>query len=224
MNIFKSSVALILSGGLALSACTPTNPSNLSSDANPNRNTQTGAIAGAIVGAGIGAVSNSSNKTAAVLGGAAVGALGGGAIGRTLDNQEAELRQQLNNQGITIQNAGDRLIVSFPNDITFATGSAEVQSGLVSDLQTVAGVLTRYPNSAVQVIGHTDSVGDATFNLGLSQQRASAVAAVLSNNGVAGSRIQTIGKGEEQPIASNLTEEGKARNRRVEVIIIPKGA
>jgi outer membrane protein OmpA-like peptidoglycan-associated protein len=224
MNILKSSVALALCGGLALSACSPTNPANLSSDANPNRNTQSGAIAGAIVGASVGALSNSSNKAAAVLGGAAVGALGGGAIGRTLDNQERELREQLSNQGITIQNTGDRLIVSFPNDITFATGSSTVQPVLVSELQTVAGVLTRYPNSAVQVIGHTDSVGDATFNLGLSQQRARAVAGILQGNGVASSRIQTIGKGEEQPIASNLTEEGKAQNRRVEVVVIPNGA
>ncbi|WP_146346448.1 OmpA family protein [Phaeobacter marinintestinus] len=219
---FKAPIAAAVCGVFLLGACTPTNPANLDASADPNKNTKTGAIIGGLVGAGLGAVSNSSNKTAAVLGGAVVGAAAGGAIGNSLDQQEAELRQQLANQGITITNTGDRLIVSFPNDITFATDSYTVKSALTPELQTVAGVMVKYPKSTVQVIGHTDSDGDATYNLGLSQRRANAVADILQSNGVSYERLSVIGQGEAQPIASNLTPEGKAQNRRVEIVVIPK--
>lgn len=221
INLKAPAVAVFCTAFL-VGACSPTDPSNLDANADPNKNTRTGAIVGGILGAGIGAVSNSSNKTAAVLGGAALGAAAGAAIGDSLDRQEAELRQQLANQGITITNTGDRLIVSFPNDITFATDSYTVRSELVPELQTVASVMVKYPNSSIQVIGHTDSDGDATYNLGLSQRRANAVADVLQANGVAFERLTTVGQGEAQPIASNLTPEGKAQNRRVEIVVFPK--
>lgn len=198
-------------------------PASLDSSTDPNKNTKTGALIGGLLGAGIGAVSNSSNKTAAVLGGAALGAAAGGAIGYNLDQQEAELRQQLANQGITVVNTGDRLIVTFPNDITFDTDSYTVKSSLVPDLQTVASVMVKYPKSTIQVIGHTDSDGDATYNLGLSQRRANAVADILQANGVGYERLSVVGEGEANPIASNLTPEGKAQNRRVEIVVIPQG-
>lgn len=221
---FKSlPIIAVTCGAFALTACTSTNPANLDSSTDPNKNTKRGALIGGLVGAGIGAVSNSSNKTEAVLGGAVVGALGGAAIGHNLDAQEAELRQTLANQGIGIVNTGEKLIVTFPNDLTFATDSYTVKPSLVSDLQTVASVLVKYPKSNVQVIGHTDSSGEATYNLGLSQQRANAVADVLQSNGVGYDRLNVTGVGENQPVASNLTPEGKAQNRRVEVIVIPKG-
>ncbi len=223
-NILKAPVALTLCGALVLSACSPTNPANLDGSTDPNKNTKTGAIIGGLVGAGIGAVTGGGNRTAAVLGGAALGAAGGAAIGNNLDQQEAELRQQLTNQGITITNTGDRLVVTFPNDITFDTDSFAIKPDLMPQLQTVAGVLTRYPNTRVQVVGHTDSDGSATYNLGLSQQRANAVADVLQAGGVGFERLSVIGQGEANPIASNLTPEGKAQNRRVEIVVIPNGS
>ena len=73
----------------------------------------------------------------------------------------------------------------------------------------------------MQVVGHTDSDGEAAYNIGLSERRANAVADVLQSDGVPYNRLRTIGRGEEQPIATNLTPEGKAQNRRVEVVIIP---
>lgn len=219
MTNFKLPVAAVLSGAVLVGACSPTNPNNLDASSDPNKNTKTGAIIGGIVGAGIGAITG--EGTAAVLGGAALGAAGGAAIGNNLDQQEAELRQQLTNQGITITNAGDRLIVTFPNDITFATDSSTVMPTLVPQLETVAAVLVRYPNTTVQVIGHTDSDGDATYNLGLSDRRANAVADILQASGVTFDRLRIIGRGEDNPIASNLTPEGKAQNRRVEIVVIP---
>lgn len=83
--------------------------------------------------------------------------------------------------------------------------------------------LVNYPNSNVQIIGHTDSDGDATYNQGLSERRANAVADILQANGVSYNRIRTIGQGENNPVASNLTPEGKSQNRRVEIVVVPSG-
>lgn len=219
MTILKFSTAAVLIGALSLSACT--DPARLDPN-DPQRNAKQGALFGGLLGAGIGAVSGAKNKTTAVLAGAAAGAIVGGALGAQLDKQEAELRAQLASDGITIHNTGDRLIVSLPNDITFATDSFEVRPALRSDINKVASHLLRYPDMDVQVIGHTDSDGDAAYNIGLSQRRANAVADILQAGGVSYDRIVTIGRGEAQPIASNLTEAGKAQNRRVEIVMIPR--
>lgn len=219
MMTLKMPMAALLVAAFGLTACT--DPSGLRQPGDKEKN---GLIAGGLIGASIGALSNSSNKTAAVLGGAAVGALAGGIIGSQLDKQEAELRQSISNSGITIVNTGDRLIVSLPNDLTFATDSFAISPAVQSDLLKVADSLVKYPGSSVQVIGHTDSDGDADYNQGLSLRRANAVADQIQAGGVAYNRVQVIGKGEEQPVASNLTPEGKARNRRVEIVVIPQAS
>lgn len=218
MTILKASSAALLAATLGLTACTDTNALRQPGDKERN-----GLIAGAIVGAGIAGLSNSSNKTAAVLGGAAAGALVGGLIGNQLDKQEAELRDSLSNNGISIVNTGDRLIVSLPNDLTFATDSAAINPVVQSDLRKVSESLVRYPDSRVQVIGHADSDGSAAYNQELSERRANAVADQIQAGGVPYNRLQTFGRGEEQPVASNLTAEGKAQNRRVEIVIVPTG-
>ena len=156
--------------------------------------------------------------------GALVGALAGGAIGAgvgySLDKQEADLRRQLNSN-VIITNTGDRLIVTLPQDILFATDSTNVQAGMQSDLAALARNVNVYSQSTLQIIGHTDSDGDAAYNQQLSEGRARAVANVLIANGVPNGRIQTVGRGESQPVASNLNAAGKAQNRRVEIVILP---
>ena len=122
-------------------------------------------------------------------------------------------------QGIV--NTGDSLVVTMPQNILFATDSYAVRADLQDDLRAVASSLQRYPNSVVDVVGHTDNTGEAAYNQQLSQRRAQAVASVLTRSGVAGSRVRVIGRGEDQPIASNLTPDGRAQNRRVEIIIRP---
>lgn len=214
----KYTVAAALAASLALSACN--DPATLNSQPDPNAKAKTGAIIGAVAGAGLSAATG--GEGANLLLGAAAGAAAGGLIGNQLDKQATELRSELANDGISITNAGDRLIVSLPQDITFATDSATVTPSLRSDIGKVAENLNRYPDSTVQVIGHTDSSGEATYNLGLSLERANAVADILQSGGVGYNRISAIGRGEEDPIASNLTPEGKAQNRRVEIVVIPK--
>ena len=186
----------------------------------PGDNTRQGALAGAIFGAATGALATDGNKAKGAARGALIGAGIGGAIGYSLDKQEAELRRDLGGNA-TITNTGDRLIVTMPQDILFATDSATLQPALRNDLRTVSQSLRQYPDSTVQVLGHTDNTGSAGYNYDLSQRRAGAVAAELIAGGVEGSRIQTIGRGEDQPVASNLTEEGRSQNRRVEIVILP---
>lgn len=213
----KFTTAGLAAAAFGLAACT--DPATV---ATPGSNTQQGAIMGGIIGAGIGALTNDSDPGLGALTGAVVGATAGGVIGNQLDKQERELRQTLANDEITIVNTGDRLILSFPNDLTFATDSAAISPAVQGDLRKVANSLVRYPNSRVQVIGHTDSDGAASYNQNLSVRRANAVADQIQAGGVPYSRLSIIGRGEEQPVASNLTPEGKARNRRVEVVVIPQ--
>ncbi|MFZ5963137.1 OmpA family protein [Thalassococcus sp. BH17M4-6] len=214
-SLLTASVAL-----LGLTACTS---GPLMDPNDPNRQAKQGALIGAGVGAVAGALAGNDpeERRANALGGAIVGAAGGAIIGNQLDKQEAALRAQMGNDNVTIQNTGDRLIVTLPQDILFATDSATVRSDLQADLRTVAQNLNQYPNTTVQVIGHTDNTGDAGYNQSLSQRRAQSVAGILIANGVSSGRIQSIGRGEDAPIASNLTPEGRQQNRRVEIVILP---
>lgn len=179
-----------------------------------------GALAGAVLGAALGATSNASDRGAAAVAGAIAGGALGGGIGYSLDRQMQALRANTSGN-IGIVNAGDHLIVTMPQDLLFSVDSASVRPDLQNDLRAVANNLQQFPQSRIEIIGHTDSTGDAGYNRQLSQRRAAAVASVLSASGVPGSRIATIGRGEDAPIASNLNEQGRAQNRRVEILIRP---
>jgi outer membrane protein OmpA-like peptidoglycan-associated protein len=219
MSMIRANKTLLALSGTALllvTACTDPNQVGGQAD---NQRTRSGAIIGGIIGAGTGAAVSDNRATGALLGGA-IGALGGAAIGNALDRQAAELRRDLGNE-VGVVNTGDRLIVTMPQDILFATSSFTVAPGLRQDLFTVASSLQRYPDTTVQVVGHTDSTGSASYNQTLSERRAAAVTDVLMQGGVPAARLRSIGRGEDQPVASNLTPEGRAQNRRVEIVILP---
>ncbi len=221
MTFAKTSTAAALGGLLALSACT--DPAALN-DPQYDK-TRQGAAIGAVGGGLLGALTGrSGDRGEAAVKGAIIGGMAGGIIGNRLDAQEEDLRQSINNDDVRIQNTGDRLIVTLPQDITFATDSFTVRPDLQRDLRAVAGNLQAYPDSTIQIVGHTDSDGDAGYNQRLSERRANAVADILLGAGVRFNRIQTYGRGETQPVASNLTPQGKAQNRRVEIVILPNAA
>lgn len=220
MNI-KVSLSLSVVAVLGLTACTDPNmgvssPGSVAT--NPNANRNAGAVIGGLLGAAAGANSDNDSFAKAVVGGA-VGAMVGGAIGNSLDQQAAELRGI--NGAFSVTNMGDYLIVNMPQDLLFAVDSASLRPDLSEDIGAIAVNLQRYPNSRIEVIGHTDNSGTAAYNQDLSQRRAVSVASVLRANGVPSPRITAYGRGEDQPVASNLTTEGKAKNRRVEIIIRP---
>lgn len=225
MTFVKFPMIVALTAVVGLGACTNPSGSILAGENDPNQRAKNGALIGAGAGAVIGALSRGDgNRDGGAVRGALIGAAIGGGGGAILDKQERDLRASLGNNNVTINNTGDRLIVTLPQDILFATGSSAVRPDLQRDLGAVASNLQAYPNSTIQVIGHTDSDGEAGFNQQLSESRANAVASVLLGNGISSGRVQAFGRGESQPVSSNLNAQGKAQNRRVEIVILPNAA
>ncbi|KFE36084.1 OmpA family protein [Thioclava atlantica] len=222
-TVLKTKTILLgAAAAMALAACVPGGYTGANNpDQSPNANRNSGAITGALIGGAIGATRKGDEKLTKAAAGAIVGGLVGGAIGAQLDRQAQELRRDLTTNGVSVVRSGNQLIVTMPQDVLFATDSASVRPDLQRDLYTLAGSLNRYPDTTVEVIGHTDNTGTAAYNLQLSQRRAQAVSNILVDAGVPGYRVVPIGRGESQPIASNLTPEGRQANRRVEFVIRP---
>jgi outer membrane protein OmpA-like peptidoglycan-associated protein len=213
----SASIAILLGAA----ACTTTDPYS----STPRRNaTGTGAIAGAVGGALLGYLTNTSNseegrKNALI--GAGIGALGGAAVGAYMDRQQRELEAELSGSGVGVARQGDNLVLRMPSDVTFPSNQAAIDPRFYATLDDVAGVMNRYDQSVIDIVGHADSDGTDEYNLNLSRQRASSVAQYLVNRNVLADRLFVDGRGESMPIASNATAEGKALNRRVEIVIRP---
>lgn len=173
-----------------------------------------GALAGYLLGGIIG------GKTARIVG-AGIGGVAGAAVGYQMDKQIKELKESTAGSGVDVTSDGQSILVNLPNGVTFPVDSSAIEPSFRSTLDDVAASLVKYPNSLIDVYGHTDSTGSDTYNQALSERRARAVADYLTSRGVAASRLRSQGFGETQPVASNLTEEGRAANRRVEIKIVP---
>lgn len=182
-----------------------------------------GAAIGAAVGAlvGIATSDNAKERKERALKGAGIGAITGGGVGYYMDVQEAKLRQKLEGTGVSVTRNGDNINLNMPGNITFATDKSRVQESFKPVLDSVAEVLREYEKTMIQIAGHTDSTGGESYNMMLSQQRARAVGDVLMNFGVEPVRMDMVGFGETRPIATNSTDTGRARNRRVELTLIP---
>ena len=212
-------IATASAAALTLSACVT----------NPNTGEKEFAYRSAI-GAGVGAlggyllgdlVGGRNDRTAKIVG-AGLGAVAGGGVGYYMDRQEQKLKEQTAGTGVDVIRDGDNLVLDLPSSITFAVDSSNIDGRFQNTLDQVATTLNEYPNTYIDVLGHTDSTGSDQYNQGLSERRASAVASYLSSRGgVNPARMATLGYGESQPKASNATEEGRAANRRVEIRITP---
>lgn len=215
----NAAVAVVLAAALA-AGCQTTDPYT-------GEQKTSSATYGAIIGAGTGAVigmisgdSSKQRKKRALIG-AGVGALAGGAVGSYMDNQEDELRRVMRDSGVTVTRKGEDIVLNMPGNITFRTDSADLNAQFFKVLDGVAQVAKKYDKTIIEVAGHTDNTGDAGYNRQLSQRRADSVARYLMSRGVADTRLMTAAGGEEHPVASNTTEQGRAANRRVEVTIAP---
>ncbi|MGJ8586814.1 MAG: OmpA family protein [Yoonia sp.] len=217
MKLSKLPLVVAAASLTFIAACDETGP-------NQYENTQQGAAIGAGAGALLGVIANSGGSVEDRQRGALIGAaLGGGigaGVGNSLDRQAEDLRRSLRSD-VGVSNNGNNLVVVLSQDLLFATNSTQVSGTSQNELRIVANSLNQYPNTTVNVIGHTDNVGDAAFNQGLSERRAQAVAAILMGGGVSPARIRSIGAGENNPIASNLNASGRQMNRRVEIVITP---
>ena len=175
-----------------------------------------GAVAGALLGGLIG------GKTGRIVG-AGIGGVAGGVVGYQMDKQIKELKEQTAGSGVDVTETdnGSAILVNLPDGVTFDVGSYSLRPEFRSTLDKVAESLVQYPNSLIDVYGHTDSTGSDAFNQTLSENRARTVLNYLVSRGVPAARIRSQGFGETMPIASNDTADGRQKNRRVEIKIVP---
>jgi outer membrane protein OmpA-like peptidoglycan-associated protein len=178
-------------------------------------------LIGAGTGAALGAMAGAVKTRKATLIGAGLGALAGGGVGVYMDNQEAKLRQRLQNSGVSVTRRGDQIVLNMPSNITFDSDQAEVKSQFYDTLNSVALVFQEFDQTLIDVTGHTDSDGSDDYNFDLSRRRAASVARYLTEQQVNPNRFSVDGRGEREPIASNASTRGKQQNRRVEIIIQP---
>jgi outer membrane protein OmpA-like peptidoglycan-associated protein len=217
----KSSVLVAGVAALSLAACSTVNPyTNQTQLSNTAGGTFVGAGSGAVLGAIVGTATGTDPRVAALLG-AGIGGITGAAIGSYMDQQEAELRAQLQGTGVSVTRVGQQIILNMPSNITFGVDSATVQPTFNETLISVGLVLRKFNKTIVDVYGHTDNTGSDAHNQDLSQRRAVAVATILANQGIDQRRFYIEGKGESDPLASNANETGRAQNRRVEIQISP---
>ncbi len=178
---------------------------------------------GGVGGAGLGYLLGGivGGKTARIVG-AGIGAAAGGYVGYRMDEQIRELEEATEGTGVEVTQTpeGDGILVNLP-DVTFAVDSTAISPQMRAVLDDVSASMVQYPNSLVDVMGHTDSTGSEQYNLDLSRRRAESVSNFLVSRGVARARIESLGYGEQYPIADNTTEDGRAQNRRVEIRITP---
>ena len=182
--------------------------------------TAIGGVGGAVLGGLLGGVIG--GKTGRIIG-AGVGGVAGGVVGYKMDQQIKELKEQTAGSGVDVTevDGGNAILVNLPDGVTFDVNSYVIKPAFRDTLDTVANSLQTYPDSLIDVYGHTDSTGSDSYNQTLSERRAQAVANYLGSRGVSNARIRWQGFGETAPIADNTTAQGRALNRRVEIKIIP---
>ena len=174
-----------------------------------------GAAGGAVIGGVIG--NQFGNTAAGAIIGAAVGGTTGAIIGHQMDKAAEEMRNDL--EGAKIERVGEGIKITFDSGILFDVDSFQLRSAAKTNIENLAKVLNKYPDTNILVEGDTDNTGTEEYNQGLSERRAQAVADYQKMMGVAPSRLGTVGLGESNPIASNETEYGRQQNRRVEIAI-----
>lgn len=202
---------LLLSVLVTLSACAGVTRRELSA----GRGAMIGASVGAILGQAMGHDTESTLMGAGI--GAALGGITGDQIGRYMDGQELALRSALvSSDAADIHRSRDTLVASFKSEFLFDFDSYRLKPGAYVELDRVATVLSRYPQTVIRIEGHTDSIGSEAYNLELSEKRAEAVKVAFMQKGIPSVRIEANGYGESQPISSN-----HALNRRVLVVIAP---
>ncbi len=219
-RIAKSVLILVAASGVLLSACTTLDPYT---QEEKTSNAAKGAMIGAAAGAAVGLLTgdDSAERKKRALIGAGVGAVAGGGVGLYMDNQELKLRKELEGTGVSVTRIGDNITLNMPGNITFAFDSADVSASFYPVLDSVSKVFQEFDKTFIEVAGHTDSIGSESYNQGLSERRASSVAAYLSSRQIMSQRLIVVGAGETRPIATNNTKAGQAQNRRVELTIVP---
>lgn len=216
----RNILSAMLIAGLVLAGCKTLDP--YSGEEKTSQATK-GALIGAAAGVVAGLISgdDSMERKKRALIGAGVGALAGGAVGAYQDRQEARLRAELEGTGVSVTRIGDNITLNMPGNVTFAVDSADLRPAFFDVLNSVATVLEEFDQTVIEVAGHTDSTGSDAYNQSLSERRSASVAQYLSAQGVNSQRMIRLGLGEQYPVADNATADGRQRNRRVEITVVP---
>lgn len=194
-------------------------------DRSMNR-TEKGILLGAVGGAAIGALAKKDKRSKGALIGAIGGGIAGGAVGNYMDQQKKDLEKVLAGEvqrgAIDIEKLPDHALrVTMTSQTAFDFDSASVKPGFQPTMDKIGRVFKKYGKTHITVVGHTDNVGATQYNQSLSERRAKAVERYLENQGVVDERLESAGRGENAPRASNASESGRLLNRRVEIIIEP---
>jgi len=183
------------------------------------KGTAVGAGVGAAAGAAVGSATGGKAGTGAVIGGV-LGAVAGNLWSKRQEDRRVAMEQATQGTGVAVTRTADnQLKVNIPSDVSFDTGSATIKPQMRTVLDPFASSLTNDPKAQLTIIGHTDSTGSPAVNDPLSVQRAQSVRDYLAAHGVTSTRIQIDGRGEREPVADNTTESGRAKNRRVEILL-----
>jgi len=181
--------------------------------------TQKGAAIGTAGGAAVGAVIGraSGNTALGAIIGATVGGVSGAVIGRKMDKQAEEIKKEV--PGVKVERVGEGIVVEFNSKVLFAFDKSDLSNTAEKNLDDLAVILKKYPDTDIEIQGHTDDKGTEVYNKSLSERRASAVANYLKTKGITTGRTNTKGYGEAAPKYSNDTESGRTENRRVDFLI-----
>lgn len=207
MKTIKTSVFSLMLASLVLGGCKNMNKTQKGAAVG----TAGGAAAGAVIGRAAG------NTALGAIIGAAVGGVTGAVIGRKMDKQAEEIEKNV--PGAKVERVGEGIVVDFSDKILFAYDKSNLQGDATVNLNKLVTILNDYPDTNIEVQGHTDSKGSDDYNMRLSKRRAAEVSSYLRSRNVAGSRIENKGYGESAPVADNESEDGRAQNRRVTFLI-----
>ena len=210
-KIYLMAFAFIFSIGFT--SCEATKNMN-----NTQKGAGIGAASGAIIGGIIGNNVGKGNTALGAIIGGVVGGAAGGVIGNQMDKQAREIDEAL--PGADVERVGEGIKITLgENSVNFDLNKSSLTSTAKGNLDKLVPVFNEYPDTDIQIFGYTDSSGSDEYNLKLSEQRAASVKTYLVSKGISGARINTVGRGEADPIASNDTKEGMSKNRRVEFAI-----
>jgi outer membrane protein OmpA-like peptidoglycan-associated protein len=207
MTDLKKSLIVGISAALIFTSCATMNK------------TQKGAVAGTATGGALGAIigRTTGNTALGAIIGAAVGGTAGAVIGNKMDKQAAEIKKTV--PDAKVERVGEGIVVEFSSNVLFGFDQSNLSGEAKTNLDKLVLVLNSYADTDIELQGHTDSKGSDTYNQSLSEKRAKAVSGYLSSQGIAHSRVNTIGYGEDVPKYENDTADGRTKNRRVEFLI-----
>ncbi len=209
MKIINKIFAILIGVSLISSSCKTMNKSQ--------KGAVIGGTGGAVVGGVIGKIAGNTALGAII--GAGVGGAAGAVIGHKMDKQAEEIKKEV--PAAKVERVGEGIEVEFSSQVLFSFDSYAITSAADENLHQLVTILNKYPDTNIEIQGHTDSTGSDEYNQTLSEKRANAVAAHLtgSTHAIAYTRVTTKGFGESAPKYSNSTEEGRGQNRRVEFLI-----